>query len=77
MSKLVVFEDGEAILDGVVEDVLDLELVLVVGVTFTQVPELFCLVETPLQVLRRNKVLGNLDAVMHITNLQIKQIETF
>jgi hypothetical protein len=33
ISKLVVFQDGEAILDGVIEDVLDLELVFVIGVT--------------------------------------------
>jgi len=67
--KLVVFQDGEAILDGVIEDVLDLELVFVIGVTLAQVPELFCLIETPLQVLRRHEIFSNLDAVMDVTNL--------
>ena len=43
-----------------VEDVLDLKLVLVVGVPLGQVPELLGQVQTVGNVLRGDKVLGNL-----------------
>ena len=60
---------GHAVLDGVVEDVLDLQLVLVVGVDLAQVAELLGLVEAPLQVLGGDKVLGHLNAVVDVADL--------
>ena len=48
---------------------LDLKLVLVVGVTLTEMFELLSLKETRLKVLRRYKVLRNLDAVVNVANL--------
>ena len=49
---------------------LDLKLVLVVGVTLTEMFELLSLKETRLKVLRRYKVLRNLDAVVNVANLE-------
>ena len=69
MSPLVMLQHGEAVLDRVEQDVLDLQLVLVVGVDVAEVPELLSLVEAPLEVLRGHKVLGDLDAVVHVANL--------
>ena len=63
-------QHGQTVLDGVIEDVLDLQLVLVIGVAIAQMSELFRLIETPLEILGRNKVLGNLDAVMNVPHLE-------
>jgi hypothetical protein len=52
------------------EDVLDLQFVLVVGVAVAQVAELFCLVETPFKVFRRNEIFGHLDAVVDVADLE-------
>ena len=68
--SLVRLQHGQAVLDGVEEAVLDLELVLVVGVGVAEVPELLGLVEAPLKVLGGDKVLGDLDAVVDIANLE-------
>ncbi len=56
-------------LDGVVQDGLDLQLVLVVGVPLCQVPELLCQVDAVADVLRRHKVLGHLNAVVQVAHL--------
>ena len=53
---------------------LDLELVLVVGVAVGEVPELLCLVEAPLQVLRGHKVLRHFDTVVNVPHLYNKKI---
>ncbi len=62
-------EYGQALLDRVIEDVLDLQLVLVVGVALTQMSELLGLVEAPLQVLGGDEVLGNFNAVVYVADL--------
>ena len=69
MCEFVALQDSHRVLDRVVQDVLDLELVLVIGVTLAQVPELLGLVEAPLKVLGRHEVLGHLDAVVHVPDL--------
>ena len=76
MIEFVIFEDRQAILDRVKEDVLDLELVLVVRVALAQVPELLRLVETPFQVFRRNEIFCDLDAIVNVANLK-KRIHNF
>ena len=50
---------------------LNLQLVLVVCMAVCQVPELLCLVETPLQVFRGYKVLSHFDTVVDISHLNI------
>ena len=58
------------VLDGVVDDVLDLQLVLVVGVRVRERPELLRQLEAVRHVLGRNKVLGHLDATVQVAHLQ-------
>ena len=62
-------QDGDGALDRVVDDVLDLELVLVVGVPLRQVPELLREVEAVARVLGGDEVLGDLDAVVKVAHL--------
>lgn len=62
-------EHGEGVLDGVVDDVLDLQLVLVVGMRVRQFPELLRQVEAVRHILRRDKVLCHFDAVVQISYL--------
>ena len=52
---------------------LDLQFVLVVGVRVCEVSELLGLVEAPLQVLGRDKVLRHFDAVVDVSHLNIFQ----
>ena len=70
ISQLIVLESGYALLDWMIEDQFDLKFVLMVGVGVAEVPELFGLVETPVKVLRGDKVLSNLDAIVNVANLQ-------
>jgi len=49
---------------------LDLQLVLVVGVVVGEVPEVLGDVEAPLEAFRGHKVLGHLDAVVHVSDLR-------
>ena len=70
MLQFVVFQHGDGVLGRVVQDVLDLKLVLVIGVTLAEVAKFLSLVEAPFQVFRRYKVLGHLDAVVHISDLK-------
>ena len=67
-----------------VDDVLDLQLVLVVGVMLGQVPELLGQVQTVLGELGTDEILSNLDAIVQISHLgiiknsyDISQIFTF
>ena len=53
------FEDGDSVPEGVEEDGLDLQLVLVVGVPLGEVAELLGQVEAVVDVLRGDKVLGH------------------
>ena len=53
-----------------IEDQFDLKFVLMVGVGVAEVPELFGLVKTPVKVLRGDKVLSNLYAIVNVANLQ-------
>ncbi len=55
-----------------IEDALHLELVLVVGVPLGQVPELLGQVEAVRNVLRRDEIFGDLDAVVQVSDLQIQ-----
>ena len=63
-------ESGHGRLGAVVDDVLDLELVLVVGVMLGQVAELLGQVKAVVGQLRTNKVLRYLDTVMQISHLK-------
>ena len=53
-----------------IEDEFDLKFVLMVGVGVAEVPELFGLVEAPVEVLRGDEVLSNLNAIVNVANLQ-------
>ena len=64
-----VAQHGDRALNGVVDDVLYLEFVLVVGVPLGEVPELLREVEAVARVLGRDKVLGDLDAVVQVAHL--------
>ena len=70
LRLLRLLKDGHGTLNGVIEDALHLELVLVVGVPLGQVTELLGQVKTMRDVLRRHVVLGHLDAVVKITDLK-------
>jgi len=70
--SLRLLKDGHSTLDGMIENALHLELVLVVGVPLGQVPELLCQVKTVRDVLRRDVVLSHLDTVVQIANLKGK-----
>ena len=62
-------QHGDCTLNCMVDDVLDLKFVLVVCVPLCQVPELLREVEAVARVLRRDKVLGNFDAVVQVAHL--------
>ena len=72
LVALVFVQDGDSALDGVVQDALHLKLVLVVGVPLREVAKLLGQVEAVADVFRRDEVLGNLDAVVEISDLDIK-----
>ena len=48
----------------------DLELVLMIGVVVSEVPEVLRDVETPLETLGGHEILGHLDAVVDVPNLR-------
>lgn len=62
-------ENGQGVLDRVVNDVLYLKFVFVVGVSVGESTELLGQVETVGDVFRRDEVLGYLDAVVQVANL--------
>lgn len=66
----VVLQDGHRVLDGVVYDVLDLQLVLVVAVVVGQSAELVHQAQTLGHALRRHEVAGHFDAVVQIPHLR-------
>ena len=65
-------EYGDSTLDGVVQDALHLELVLVIGVPLCQVAELLGEVEAVRDVLGGDVVLCYLDTVVKIPYLKRK-----
>ena len=70
--QVIALQCGYALFNSMIENEFDLQFVFVVGVSVAQVPELFSLVKTPVQVLRSHKILGNLDAVVNISHLSTK-----
>ena len=70
LFQVIALQCGYALFDSMVEDEFDLQFVSMVGVSVAQVPELFSLVKTPVQVLRSHKILSNLDAIVNVANLQ-------
>ena len=69
-EALGVGQDGDRVFDAVVDDVLDLELVFVVGVRVRQGAEFLRQLEAVRHVLRRHKVLGHFDAAVQIADLK-------
>ena len=68
LHQLVEFSNGR--LGAVVDDVLDLQLVLVVGVMLGQVTELLGQMKTVVGQLRTDKILRYLDAIMEVPHLK-------
>ena len=68
LHHLVEFSHGR--LGAVVDDVLDLQLVLVVGVMLGQVTELLGQMKTVVGQLRTDKILRYLDTVVEIPHLK-------
>ena len=69
-EALGVGQDGDRVFDAVVDDVLDLELVFVVGVRVRQGAEFLRQLEAVRHVLRRHKVLRHFDAAVQIADLK-------
>ncbi len=71
--SLGLFQQIDALFHRMIERVFDLQLVLVVGVSVTQMAKLFGLIKAPFQVLRGYEILGNFDAVVNVSHLQKRQ----
>ena len=67
--RFVLAERTDDLLHGVVDDVLQLELVLVVGVSGGKVAELLRQLEALVHVLGRHEVLGYLDTAVQVEHL--------
>ena len=65
----MVTEDREGIFDGVVYNVLDLQFVLMIGVSVGQLAELLCQIETMGHILWGYEIAGNFDTTVQIADL--------
>ena len=70
---LLILDDGKRVLDGVKDDVLDLELVLGQDLTLGQLPQLLHQVVSVAQILGRGEVHRRGDARVDVADLEFKK----